>query len=449
MCFHNIHLRLCIMVVISSAICCHLIYAESSLYFGDDVAYVTSTGAMAAHLVPSLANDVATYLGFGEHRAGMASEGETAAWIAARLHALGYVTETQHVPIRTMLAPGGQLNAGVANADVFPQWLPPAHCLGQTLAAPFLSLAAGASGRAIRMVTTPAPLSGNWSPAQDALVAEAVGKGAVALVLAPDDRTGELYVSNQHNPEPLPIPVVLLARRALAEFAAVAERQDVVASVSLRGSLVDAHAINVVARKGGRGRTLVLSTPLTGWFQCGGERGPGVAVLLRMAAIFARTERPVIVLGTGSHEIGHYGMAHFLRHGAPMPDEIAFWFHFGASLACTRLDAVPGKRSPKHLVGTAQSEVFVRSALEMHTTHYVNGSARTAGESGQVIGGGYLRFAGMVGTFPTFHTPADRGEAIDYAQLELIAAASAGLIQRFAEMPDGNVQVGDDAWALK
>lgn len=78
----------------------------------------------------------------------------------------------------------------------------------------------------------------------------------------------------------------------------------------------------------------------------------------------------------------------------------------------------------------------IRTILEPGGTHYYNGSARTAGESGQVISAGYMRFAGMVGTFPTFHTSADRGEAIDYAQLEQIAAASAELIQRFAEMPD-------------
>ena len=36
----------------------------------------------------------------------------------------------------------------------------------------------------------------------------------------------------------------------------------------------------------------------------------------------------------------------------------------------------------------------------------------------------------MIGTFPGFHSPADRGDAIGFAQLEKIAEASAALIMR-------------------
>lgn len=36
----------------------------------------------------------------------------------------------------------------------------------------------------------------------------------------------------------------------------------------------------------------------------------------------------------------------------------------------------------------------------------------------------------MIGTVPGFHTPADRGDAIDFAQLEKVAEASAALIMR-------------------
>lgn len=363
----------------------------------------------------------------------MPSEEKTAQWIKYRLAKLGYDAQFQTFPIRTLLDPGGQLVAGDAKVSVFPQWLPPAGSLGNTIEASFLPLDADKGGPSIRILTKPAPLSGNWGAAQDALVTEAVRKGALALVLAPDDRTGELYVSNQHNPEPFPIPVVLAARRALAELAVPADRKDLVARLEIAGKLVDTNAINVVARKQGRGRMLVISTPLTGWFNCGGERGPGVAVLLRMAALFARSERPVLVLGTGSHEIGHYGMEHFLQHGAPAPAEVEFWIHFGASLAATKLDARYGTTSPKYLVATKATEEWVRAALATHMPNYMNGNSRTPGESGQVIGAGHARFAGMVGTFPTFHTPADTGEAIDFAQLELLAEASATLIKRFSE----------------
>ena len=64
-------------------------------------AWVNAMNAQATW--PGLADDVNTYLSFGEHRAGMPSEERTAAWIRQRLDKLGYQTEFQKFPIRTLL----------------------------------------------------------------------------------------------------------------------------------------------------------------------------------------------------------------------------------------------------------------------------------------------------------------------------------------------------------
>ena len=293
-----------------------------------------NAGVNAQAALPSLADDVNTYLSFGEHRAGMPSEARTATWIRERLDQLGYQTDFQRFPIRTLLQPGGQITVGNAKADLFPQWLPPAASLGKLLEAPLLPLDAEKAEPSIRIISKPMPPAGNWGTAQDAWVNEAAAKGALALVFAADERTGELYASNQHHFEPLPIPVGVLARRALPELA-----------------------------------------------------------------------------------------------------DVGFWFHFGASLATTKLDAHYGVTSPQFLVGTNTSEASVRPALAPFLAGYANGNAKTPGEAGQVLGAGYQRFAGMIGTFPGFHTPADRGEAIDFAQLEKIAEASAAVIKRAAAPP--------------
>ncbi len=60
------------------------------------------------------------------------------------------------------------------------------------------------------------------------------------------------------------------------------------------------------------------------------------------------------------------------------------------------------------------------AALSPFVAGYANGNARTPGEAGQVLGTGYTRFAGMIGAFPGFHTPADRGQANDFALREKI-----------------------------
>jgi hypothetical protein len=357
-----------------------------------------------------------------------------------RFAKLGYQTEVQKFPVRTILNPSGQLVVGGSKVDVFPQWLPPTSALNRTIEAPLLPLSAPAGAASIRIVTKPVP-SGSWGTAHDALVREAVSKGALGLIMAADVKSGDVYAFNQHTMQPLPIPVGLVAQRDLPALILAAEASNnntsnTNAQMTLRGDLTDSQSLNIAARKAGKGRMLVISTPLTGWFSCGAERGAGVAVTLRMAALLAKTERPVLVLGTGCHEIGHLGMEHALKSGAPKPEEVAFWFHFGASLGATKLDAQYGVTSPQFVVGTPTSEAWIRPAMLPAMRAYANGNANTPGEAGQVLGAGHLRFAGMIGTFPGFHTPADRGEAIDYGQLEKIAQASEGLILRVDAVAD-------------
>jgi hypothetical protein len=376
-----------------------------------------------------LEQDVATFVSFGEHRAGTAVEARTARWLTARLAGHGYRVEQQKVPIRTLLNPGGHLRVAERRIALFPQWLPPEAALTQPVKAPILALGAEAGPASIRVLTSPASLSANWIEPFDALVREAAGKGATALVMAINDPADDLFVCNQHHKQPFPIPVALVARRDLpAAVASIGTPGE----LTLTGRMAQAKAINIWARKPGKGRLIVISTPLTGWFWCGAERGPGIALWLKMAAALMQQERPVLMLGTGSHEIGHLGMEHALAHGAPAPDAVDLWIHFGASLAATRLDQRYGYTSGQFLVGTDETGAMAREALGSVMPVYVPGTARTLGEAGQVIGAGHRRFIGMSGQFPTFHTPLDRGEAIDFARLERIAAQTAALIARLA-----------------
>lgn len=393
-------------------------------------------GVEAGASPPNLASDVERYVGFGIHRAGTRGERRTAQWLRSRLDRLGYRTRLDRFPIDTLLDPGGTVAVGGMSIAAFPQWMPPAGSLNREIAAPLLPLASERAGPAIRIVTQPAPLLPNWTQPLDDLVAEAMRKQALALVLSINDPSNDLFVCNQHHREPLPIPVLLVARRDLGGLAAAAA-DGPAASAMVRGRAVATHALNVVGRKPGRGKTLVVSTPLTGWFQCGGERGPGIALWLRMAERLSRQSRPVLMLGTGSHEIGHLGMEHALAQDSiPGPDDVALWLHFGASLAASRLDARHGFTTQLGVVGTDLTGDQARAALGEAIPRYVQGSPATLGESGQVIGAGHRRFVAMSGQFPTFHTPLDNGEAVDFERLEQIAQAAEALVRDFAEAPD-------------
>ncbi len=90
-------------------------------------------------------------------------------------------------------------------------------------------------------------------------------------------------------------------------------------------------------------------------------------------------------------------MEHALSHGAPTPNEVALWVHFGASLAATKLDPQYRFKTPQYLVGLPTTESWAKSALSQHMPLYVKGNSATLGEAGQVIGAGHQRFVGLSG----------------------------------------------------
>ena len=63
---------------------------------------------------------------------------------------------------------------------------------------------------------------------------------------------------------------------------------------------------NVVARLGpGKGPAIVVSTPMTGWYSCVCELGPGIANFLALARTVAAEKLPgeFIFVATAGHEI--------------------------------------------------------------------------------------------------------------------------------------------------
>ena len=127
----------------------------------------------------------------------------------------------------------------------------------------------------------------------------------------------------------------------------------------------DLHAGIPVSNKGelarlsrGASRTLVVSTPRSGWFTCAGERGPGIAVWLHLARWAAANLKTVDLefLATSGHEYENVGGATYLRAMAPKPDRVALWLHLGANVAArdwhelAQLVPLPGADSQRLLM---------------------------------------------------------------------------------------------------
>ncbi|HJQ57084.1 MAG TPA: hypothetical protein VJ890_09275, partial [Vineibacter sp.] len=102
-------------------------------------------------------------------------------------------------------------------------------------------------------------------------------------------------------------------------------------TASISAKRIPDRAENVIGRMGsGDGAPLVITTPLTGWFTCAGERGTGIAVALELASQLA-AEMPVAVIATTGHELENYGIRQQLKAGLGFAPRAVI--HIGASLA--------------------------------------------------------------------------------------------------------------------
>ncbi len=149
------------------------------------------------------------------------------------------------------------------------------------------------------------------SDEQRARIAATARAGARAAVIITESPTGELHVPNvKPDEEPWPLPLLAVGERHAGplEQAAAAGRS---ARLLLDGQFDErASTSNVIAHIGNNRRGIVISTPRTGWFVCGGERGPGIAYLLALAEWAARRRAEVgfLFVATAGHELDHLGM---------------------------------------------------------------------------------------------------------------------------------------------
>lgn len=372
--------------------------------------------------------DIAHFARMGEHRAGSDTENRTAGWIASRLQALGYSSRIDSFPIVTFSNPHAIINVEGTSFTGFVQWRSPIQTWPATLYGK-LATAVGDSmyQGSIVVQSQAATLSAYWPEALDAELVKAREAGAAAVVLAVDDPSSGLFVYNRHAElPPLALPVILLAKRDLPKIAALAQSGSA-ASLSVYGSDILAAARNVIASKPGTGKAIVLSTPLTGWFRCGAERGPGIALLLALAGNLQHSGRPVFLFGTGAHEIGHLGMHRALKSDAPKLADVGVWCHLGAGIAATAQDLSFRLTSPHYVIATAAMKDAVSQLVASGLIPIV-GNPAAPGETGQVIAHGYSNVIGMAGVFPAFHTPEDDGSAVDPDRLLFIRKLLAHLL---------------------
>lgn len=409
-------------------------------------------GAWAASSDPlsgdSLFALVRQYDRIGEHRTATPGDEATSAWMTAELQAAGFTVKLQPFeiplfdPVRTEIAAG----ASAPITDAFPLWPPrPTPPEGLTGA---LSMDgnAQADGR-ILVVDLPYTRGGSLSaPPMLRAIDAAVARRPLAIVGITDSPTGEVVAQNVDITRPQwPMPILLVGTRAgavLKRAAAAGERATLISTGSVRPR---ARATNVVARRPGRGKAIIVSTPKSGWFHVAGERGAGIALFLGLAAWAARqTDANLLFVATSGHELGNHGGHLFQKALAPRPSDVRLWMHIGANVAsnavafdaCGRVQRLPGVNPTRGMLASEAVAAAARSGFSGqpgYETPAPENTDRAVGEVEVFRDAGYSPIVGLVGGHPLHHTRLDRADvATSPAALEPVARGLAAIIRSVA-----------------
>lgn len=384
----------------------------------------------------SLYADVQRYDSFGPHRFGSPGAGRALAWIAGELERAGLRVSSQDFTLpRQYDFEDATLRIDSETRPVVPQWWIPEEQATFSLTAPIAASDGGPAPGAFVHLALPFDRGAYLTGQHVEALANAFTRRPAAVLLTIDHPGGEIFTYNvDQKSRPWPVPVILVAPkdRPLLDRAQQSVRP---VSVSVRGRWRrDAPGRNVVGRLDrGKGRWLAISTPVTSWFTSSGERGPGIAGFLATARL-AATRWPaadLVFVATSGHEIGHGGMEHFLRDGAPRPDFTLAWAHFGASLACYIWHRDGERWITDRQVDIRQRLVLTSQAMEASVTRRFKdvvatplvGSRAGIGELRDVLAAGYPRFFGMGGSHTFFHTPADSAATTGPEILEPVVRA--------------------------
>ncbi|GAA0742630.1 hypothetical protein LRH25_05475 [Ideonella azotifigens] len=369
---------------------------------------------------PQLYADLRHYASFGEHRFGSAADQATSDWLAAELRHAGLQTSFQPFTMdRQYQLDSASVTVGEAQLQARPFWWPPAEQASFRLSAPITPEGSADASGQIVWLTLPYDQSAYLGKAQrDAIAAAALRHPAAILlsIASPGEQPYAYNVAQADTPWPVPVLTVGTADAGLLRAAQAAGHK---VNIAVDGRYEQQVAgRNVVARLDRHAaRTIVVSTPTTGWFTSACERGSGIAVFLALARSVAASDLGVnfVFVATAGHEIGHGGMEVFLQREPPPADSVS-WLHLGASLACYEWRKEGAQWVTDRAVD-ARRTLFYSAALApaanagseglLPLRRVQVGSAAPPGELREIHAAGYGRYLGLASGHRFFHNPGD------------------------------------------
>jgi hypothetical protein len=415
-----------------------LIATMAALMIGQAAAKDVLSGA-------SLYADVARYASFGLHRFGSPGDRATADWIAGELSEAGFAIKLQPVVLgRQYVVERASAEAAGTAVEATPFWWPPEDKASFHLSAP-LAREGDVAGK-ILWVELPFDRGAYLGPAHRAAITEAAAKKPAAILLTIGNPADDRFAYNVTQEDASwSVPVMVVGAKARATFEhALASGAPVTFDVAGHYER-NVSGRNVIAEAGIGGPTIVVSTPMTGWYTCVCERGPGIANFLALARTVVAEKWPAhfVFVATAGHEIGHGGMELFLKDGAPAPKDTLAWIHFGSSNACyafaqgaQELARTNRPEEERYLVLSKSAVALTDEAFAAVAAKRLVTEKQAVGELRDVHAAGYANFLGMAGRHYTFHTPADDLGATGPEILEPVARAFVDAVRKVVERGD-------------
>lgn len=412
-----------------------------------------------------LYGDVLFYSSLGEHRTATVTDYATESWLSIRLKALGFKVELLPFSTNQFYPTETSVTIDQARIQAFPVWWPTTTRPGGQTGKVTTDLT-NVSGKIYLFDNR----SGTVNQAVQSTIKSAAANGATGVIVvltAAATPSPEFYGQNaqqllSYDPAadpgagdqtPWTIPVVTVGR---GDRPALQNAIDNALDVKIRSEgFTKAGAVsNVVIGTLDRGpadKTLLVSTPSSGWFEDSGERGTGIAVWLALAEWAAKETSGVkwVFMSSSGHELNFRGTNAYLKSALiPPKEDVYLWTHLGADLitydytqnadgTLTRANQ-PVKQSIKYntsnpLILDALNDSFLPANPQAQALNITGLQNAIGGDLTYAKFHGYSELLYFAGGNPTFHTHQDNPETSSPQILEPMARLIKSTLQQIID----------------
>jgi hypothetical protein len=393
-----------------------------------------------------LFSTVEKFVSLGEHRTGTPTDFATSEWLGKELSTAGYEVKYYEFQLKQFFLESATVSDQKKNSyKAFPLWYV-SDSVKLNIFGVVTSHSADLGDVRDKIVLL------NFSTGQGGeggakilqKLNELIDAGALGIIGYSENAAGEIAAINAPKAaKPWSVPIVLVSQ---SDAKNLVQKEGQTINVSIKGTFKNVTARNVYGKIGNGDQYIVVSTPISGWFTCGGERGPGIATWLALARWAALQKLPYTFIFTGNsgHELGGWGAKAFLDGGAPPVDKTKLWVHLGAGIATLSWKSTPSGLVRENTVDVNRNFFYsasVKSSFEPSFKKLAGNKweikQKAGGELIYVIDKGYTNVAGAAYSHPYFHMKSDDATKTSPEILEEVAIA----FKNFIELEINNTAV--------